>query len=82
MAHWGWFWKLKKKHQARTLCSKLTSIDSFKLIKNDDFPGFIVQPMDIKANLHENGLQVNYRKRKEHSYIIPIDKHLADSGND
>lgn len=80
MAHWGWFWKLKKKHQARTLCSKLTSIDSFKLLKNDAFAGFIVQPMDIKANLQKYELRITYRKRKEHSYIIPIDKQPCNFG--
>lgn len=72
--HWGWYWKIKKQHQPRTLCSKLASIDSFKLLKNNAFSGFTVQPIDIKAKLHEDGLHVTYGNRATHSYIIPIEK--------
>lgn len=80
MAHWAWYWKVKKKHQPRILCSTLTSIDSFKLIKNDNFSGFIVQPLDIKAKLQENGLHIIYGKSNCHSYIIPIEKQTCFSG--
>lgn len=79
MTHWGWFWKIKKKHLARTLCSKLTSIDSFKLLK-DNVSGFTVQPTDIKAKLHDSSLHVTYGKQKGHSYIIPIDKQPCNFG--
>ncbi len=80
MTHWGWFWKLKNKHQARTLCSKLLSIDSFQLFKNPDFSQFKVEPIAINAELHNDGLHVTYRKRKEHSYTIPVEKQTCNFG--
>lgn len=48
MTHWGWYWKVKKKHIPKTLCSKLTAIDSFKLFKID-FYGFRIEPMGLKS---------------------------------
>lgn len=33
MAHWGWFWKVKKQHQSKTVCSNrgLLELDSFRM---------------------------------------------------
>ena len=78
--HWGWYWKVKENHQARTLCSKLLSIDSFKLLRSPDFERFKVEPIAINAVLHEDGLHVTYRNRKNHTYIIPIEKQLCHFG--
>lgn len=64
--HWGWYWKIKKHHKVKTLCSQLLSIDSFKFFKNLDFSGFTVQPIDIKATLHEDALHVTYGNRATH----------------
>lgn len=80
MAHWGWYWKVKEKHQARTLCSKLLSIDAFKLFKNPNFSQFMVEPIGIKAELHEHGLRITYNKRKEHTYTIPVEKQSCHYG--
>lgn len=80
MTHWGWYWKIKKKHITRTLCSKLVSIDSFKLLKQNKLHEFIVQPLDIKATLDQNHLTVTYRNRKNSTYIIPIDKLSCNYG--
>lgn len=79
MAHWGWYWRVKKKHVARKICSKMTSIDSFKLLKNDN-TGFSVQPLEVHAIRTENQLTVTYRKRKDYSYIIPIEKQACHYG--
>lgn len=74
MAHWGWYWKVKEQHTARTECSSLPSIDSFKLLKNHAATGFNVRPFDIKADLQDNALQISYRNQKASSYTITIDR--------
>lgn len=74
MAHWGWYWKVKKKHLARKICSKLPFIDSFRLYKNNVMTGYLVQPLDIRVKPMSDHLSVIYRKRKEHSYTIPVEK--------
>lgn len=79
MAHWGWYWKVNKKHIPRTLCSKLVSIDSFKVLQATH-PGFTVQPLEIKAIVEDDHLKVTYRKRKKYSYSIPIDKRPCNYG--
>lgn len=79
MSHWGWYW-VKKNHIARTLCSKLTSIDSFKLYKAGTVHGFTVHPLEITAIPMENHLQIIYRKQGKHSYTIPIEKLSCNYG--
>ncbi len=75
MTHWGWYWKLKnKQHIPRTLCSKLVSIDSFKIMKDNRNIGFTVKPLEVKAIIKDDQLHIAYRKRKEISYAIAIDK--------
>jgi hypothetical protein len=80
MAHWGWYWKIKKKHIPRKLCSQLPSIDSFKLYKNTTIAGFTVQPLDVKAKPAADHLKITYRKHKDHVYIIPIEKQTCNYG--
>jgi hypothetical protein len=38
MTHWGWYWKYKKKHKPKALCSwsSLNAIDSFEIFKNKE----------------------------------------------
>jgi hypothetical protein len=74
MTHWGWYWKIKKKHISRTLCSSLVSIDSFKLYRGNIMTGFQVQPVDINAKPTLEGLKITYGKRKTVSYTIDIEK--------
>jgi len=33
MTHWGWYWKIKKQHIPKQLCSQLPSVDSFVITK-------------------------------------------------
>lgn len=80
MTHWGWYWKIKKKHTARTLCSKLISIDSFKLYNKRLKSGFIVKPLEIKAIPTPDCLKIIYRNRKNTSYTIPIEKQPCNYG--
>lgn len=37
MTHWGWYWKVKRKHQPKSVCDFTTSIDSVQFFKQ---PGF------------------------------------------
>jgi hypothetical protein len=78
MTHWGWYWKVKKKHVPRKLCSKLPQIDSFRFYKGTQkhniITGFIVDPLEVKAEAYPDHLKVTYRNRKEHSYTIAVDK--------
>jgi hypothetical protein len=80
MTHWGWYWKVKKKHMARLLCSKLTTIDSFKMFKNKEFSGFRVDPVDINAHLTDKGLKVSYGQNKGYFYMISVDKQPCQYG--
>ena len=81
MAHWGWYWRVKQKHIARVLCSTLPTIDSFKLAQHiKAMVGFSVQPLGVKAAVQDNILKVTYRKRKDCSYMIPIDKQPCNYG--
>jgi len=34
VTHWGWYWKIKKKHIPKPVCSNFMSIDSFSMFKN------------------------------------------------
>jgi hypothetical protein len=70
--HWGWYWKVKKKHLSRTLCSSLVSIDSFKFFHGNIITGFQVQPLDINAEATPQGLKITYGKRKTVSYTIDV----------
>lgn len=74
MTHWGWYWKVKKKHLARKICSKLPRIDSFQIYKADLRTGFTVSPVDVKAEPFHDHLKITYRNKKQHSYTIPVTK--------
>lgn len=79
MAHWGWYWNIKKKHLAKTLCSNLLSIDSFIILKTKA-KSFTVQPLNIKASITGSRLLINYGKQKNTSYAIGIDKQACNYG--
>lgn len=79
MTHWGYYWS-NKGHIPKKLCSNLPKIDSFKLFKENG-RAFIVKPHDIKAELKNNQLIVTYRKQKQSSYKINIDKLSCNYGS-
>jgi len=43
MTHWGWYWRVKRQHIAKSLCDYRACIDSFLLFKHEKFCGFTVQ---------------------------------------
>lgn len=71
--HWGWYWKVKKKHIPRSLCSKPHSIDSFKLYSKDSMRGLSIEPINVKAEATVQGLRITYRNRKNMSYMIAVE---------
>lgn len=80
MTHWGWYWKVKKKHLTKKTCSSLVHIDSFKLYKNDMMSGFTVDPLEFRAEANPDHLKIIYGKRKQHSYTIPVDRLSCNYG--
>jgi len=72
--HWGWYWKIKQKHISKKICSRLPSIDSFKLYKNNLMTGFNVQPLEINAQPTPDRLLITFRKQQHPSYAIPVIK--------
>jgi hypothetical protein len=78
--HWGYYWKVKKKHIPRTLCSKLNSIDSFKFYKNNTMRGFTISPIDVRADAYPHYLKITYRNRKKSSYKIAIERQASTYG--
>lgn len=80
MTHWGWYWKVKRKHIAKKLCSNLPSIDSFKFYRGESMYGFTVQPLDIKAYPSPDHLKIAYGKRNSHFHIIHVEKNPCNYG--
>jgi hypothetical protein len=81
MTHWGWYWGIKNKgHIARKLCSKMVSIDSFKVFKQGAGMGFSVQPLQVKAEPGLDCLKITYRNHKNSTYNIPIEKQPCNYG--
>lgn len=78
--HWGWYWKVKKKHLPKTLCSKLSALDASMVFKRSDFSWFRVEPMGIKARLVDDAFEVTYGKQKNKAYKIKIDKQSCNYG--
>jgi hypothetical protein len=90
MTHWGWYWKVKRKHKRKALCSWFTfsEIDSFDMYKNQQLVQFVRESKDhvsliipqynLRATLLENDdLHVVYNNG---SYIIPVEKKPCNFG--
>lgn len=77
MAHWGWYWGVKKKHIAKRLCSSLANIDSFQLQKANSMKIFYIQSNSttvVTGVEHKDHLKINIGKQAQTAYEIPIDK--------
>ncbi len=90
MAHWGWYWKIKKQHTPRVSCENmgLMEIDSFKMFNNyqqveaarktHDKCSLYIPKYDLKAYLQEDdGLLVEYRNG---TYVIPVEHKPCNYG--
>ena len=82
MTNWKWYWKVKKKHTAKELCSWYSTINSFDLFKSKqgieavrnskDQISFEIPQYKLKAVLmNDDSLQVTYN---DGSYVIPVEK--------
>ncbi len=77
MAHWGWYWGIKKKHIAKRLCSSLANIDSFQLQKANSMKIFYIQSNGttvVTGVEHKDHLRINIGKQAQTAYEIPIEK--------
>lgn len=90
MAHWGWYWKIKRQHIAKPLCSwqQFVPIDSFAMFKNkvlvdlvhesDDKNSFNIPCYNLIATLMPNNhIQVVYDGG---AYVIPVEEKPCNYG--
>lgn len=90
MTHWGWYWKIKRKHEPKALCNSwhFSEIDSFRMFKNKELiqlikessnrTSFEIPSYNLKATLLDNdSLNVTYNNG---SYIIPVEKKPCNYG--
>jgi hypothetical protein len=84
MTHWGWYWKIKRKHRSKRQCSGLIAIDSFKLFKNKagiesclNKVAYEIPRYDLQAILLSDRYQVTYNQG---AYEIPIEKQPSNYG--
>jgi len=78
MTHWGWYWRVKKKHVSKTLCSDLLCLDSFNMFKRK-ITDFAVTGDDCetKINLIDVGLKII---NKDKTYLVPVEKQPCHFG--
>lgn len=90
MNHWGWYWRIKKQHKPKALCSRLifSEIDSFNMFKNKELVRLVKESKDricliiprynLTATMQDdNSLIVNFDNG---SYIIPVEKKACNYG--
>lgn len=90
MAHWGWYWKYKRKHKPKALCSwsQFHALDSFEmfrrpimmeLVKNSkDKISLTIPEYELTAFLRDdNSLFVKFNQG---SYLIPVEAKIPTFG--
>lgn len=80
MTHWGWYWKVNRKHQPKAVCDFKTCIDSFHLFKQSGFSGFTInegKADEIKAMLDGDKLSII---ACQGSYDISVEKQSCHFG--
>ena len=72
MTHWGWYWRVKKKHKSKALCSQFTCLDSFQFFKQKGVSGLSVSndKYAVQAMLEGGKFSVT----GSHNYEITIEK--------
>lgn len=89
MTHWRWYWKVKRKHKRKALCTWFifSEIDSFAMFKNQQLVQFVRESADrvsliipqynLQATLDNDNLHVVYDGG---SYVIPVEKKPCNFG--
>lgn len=72
MTHWGWYWRVKKKHTPKALCSQFTCLDSFVYFKQKGAYSFTVSnsKFSVEGKIEGDKFVVNGTR----NYEIPIEK--------
>lgn len=78
--HWGWYWKVKKKHKRKQLCSSLTALDSFHIYKNTKPITFQLQPLEVYGQSTPDSVVMTFRRQKNKPYSIKVDKVARNFG--
>ncbi len=71
MTHWGWYWRVKKKHKRKPLCSSLTCLDSFAVFKKKITKFAINDEHETKGTLMDSGFKI---ATKDKTYLVPVEK--------
>lgn len=81
MTHWGWYWKVKKQHEPKKLCSHFCCVDSFKMFK-ERIIGFTLNPGTFYAHYLENHFKVDFidGPLKGKSYKLAVEKQPCNFG--
>lgn len=79
MTHWGWYWKVKRKHTPKPLCNQYACLDSFKIFKNENDSGFKIsdQREGISGELMKDAFVIT---TMELSYSISVEKQNCHFG--
>ena len=90
MTHWGWYWRVKKQHRPKALCSssRFMEIDSFSMFRNKEIIRLIKESKDrtaleipeynFMATLQDdNSLKVRCNSG---SYTIPVERKSCNYG--
>lgn len=90
MTHWGWYWKIKRQHTPKRLCTwgSFAEIDSFSMFKNKELVRLVHESTDrisfeipryslIAELMPNNHLHVTYAGG---SYEIPVEAKPCNYG--
>lgn len=80
MTHWGWYWKVKKRHTPKAVCDYKKFIDSFEIMKIPCFMGFTVKSSGgrgLKAALVNGKLKLSV---EDFEYFVPIEQQACHFG--
>ncbi len=72
MTHWGWYWRVKKKHKSKALCSQFTCLDSFQFFKQKGAIGLSVSNDKYAVQAMLDGEK--FIVTGSHNYEITIEK--------
>lgn len=88
--HWGWYWKIKKKHKPKAVCSwpSFMEIDSFQMFRNRTLVQLVKESADkLVLTIPQYKLAVKYQSDDNWnvqfdggSYVIVIEKKSCNYG--
>lgn len=79
MTHWGWYWRVKKKHTPKPVCEQYTCVDAFEIFKEKGPASFTFRYKDnvIQADLKDDYFEIT---GESFSYNLPYEKQACHFG--